>query len=145
LLRSGVLTFLTGTEIDPHSLRANWRVSVLTGVLSFALLFAVVWLVAQFAFGWAIRQAQIAGVALSTTSVAVVYAVMIEGGLSETPMGRMILAACFITDLGTMFGLGTLFANFNMWLLVFAVVTLIILLMPKWTQSVIEQLGATRA
>jgi hypothetical protein len=52
---------------------------------------------------------------------------MIEGGLSETPMGKMILAACFITDLGTVLGLGTLFANFNIWLLVFAVVTLIIL------------------
>ena len=75
LLGSGVLTFLAGTEIDPHSLGANWRVSVPIGVLSFAIPFAVVWLVAQFAFGWAIQQAQIAGVALSTTSVVVVYAV----------------------------------------------------------------------
>jgi len=26
-----------------------------------------------------------------------VYAVMIEGGFSDTAMGKMILAACFIT------------------------------------------------
>ena len=67
---------------------------------------------------------RIAGIALSTTSVAVVYAVMIEGGLGETPMGKTILAACFITDFGTVLALGTLFADFDIWLLVFVVVML---------------------
>ena len=101
LLGSGVLTFLAGAEIDPISLKANWRASVLIGVLSFAIPFVVVWLFAQFVFGWPLHQAQIAGIALSTTSVAVVYAVMIEGGFSDTAMGKMILAVCFFTDFGT--------------------------------------------
>ena len=60
LLGSGVLTFLAGAEIDPVSLKANWRVSVLIGVLSFAVPFAVVWFVAQFIFSWPMHQAQIA-------------------------------------------------------------------------------------
>ncbi len=81
LLGSGVLTFLAGAEIDPVSLKANWGASVLIGVLSFAIPFVVVWLLAQFVFGWPLHQAQIAGIALSTTSVAVVYAVMIGGGI----------------------------------------------------------------
>jgi len=145
LLGSGVLTFLAGAEIDPQSLKSNWRVSALIGALSFGIPFAIVWSCAQFVFGWSLHQAQIAGIALSTTSVAVVYAVMIEGGLSETPLGKMILAACFITDFGTVLALGTLFANFNIWLLAFVVVTLIVLwFMPKWTRSIIERLGATR-
>src|SRR6266487_3050892 len=145
MLGAGVLTFLAGAEIDPHSLKANWRASVLIGVLSFALPFGVVWVFAQFVLGWPLPQAQIAGIALSTTSVAVVYAVMIDGGLSETPMGKMLLAACFITDFGTVLALGTLFANFNIWLVVFVVITLIVLwFMPKWTRSIIERLGATR-
>src|SRR5216117_1624878 len=145
LLGSGVLTFLAGAEIDPISLKANCRASVWIGVLSFAAQFAVVWLFAQFVFGWSLHQAQIAGIALSTTSVAVVYAVMIEGGLSDTAMGKMILAACFITDLGTVVALGGLFANFNVWLLVFVAVTVFVLwFMPRWTQSIITQLGATR-
>src|SRR5881392_4139802 len=145
LLGSGVLTFLAGAEIDPHSLKANWRASVLIGVLSFAIPFGVVWVAAQFVFGWSLHQAQIAGIALSTTSVAVVYAVMIEGGLSDTAMGKMILAACFITDFGTVLALGTLFANFNVWLVVFVAVTLLVLwFMPRWTQGIIERLGATR-
>src|SRR5881396_2452750 len=145
LLGSGVLTFLAGAEIDPISLKANWRASVLIGVLSFAIPFVVVWIFAQFVFGWPLHQAQIAGIALSTTSVAVVYAVMIEGGFSDTAMGKMILAACFITDLGTVLALGTLFATYNLALLVFVIVTLIALwFMPKWTQSIITRFGATR-
>src|SRR5438876_4437902 len=145
LLGSGVLTFLAGAEIDPISLKANWRASVLIGVLSFAIPFAVVWLFAQFVFGWSLHQAQIAGIALSTTSVAIVYAVMIEGGFSGTAMGKMILAACFITDFGTVLALGTLFANYNLWLLLFVVVTLIVLwFMPRWTQAIITRLGATQ-
>src|SRR6266704_674101 len=145
LLGSGVLTFLAGAEIDPISLKANWRASVLIGVLSFAIPFAVVWAFAQFVFGWPLHQAQIAGIALSTTSVAVVYAVMIDGGFSDTAMGKMILAACFITDLGTVVALGGLFANFNVWLLVFVAVTVFVLwFMPRWTQFIITQLGATR-
>src|SRR5438128_2736425 len=145
LLGSGVLTFLAGAEIDPISLKANWRASVLIGVLSFAIPFAVVWAFAQFVLGWPLHQAQIAGIALSTTSVAVVYAVMIEGGFSDTAMGKMILAACFITDFGTVLALGGLFANYNLWLLVFVVtMTVALFFMPTWTRGIINKFGATR-
>src|SRR5947207_14465407 len=145
MLGSGVLTFLAGAEIDPRSLKENLRASALIGFISFAVPFGVVWFIAQFVLGWSLHQAQIAGIALSTTSVAVVYAVMIEGGLSDTAMGKMILAACFITDLGTVVALGGLFANFNVWLLVFVAVTVFVLwFMPRWTQSIMTQLGATR-
>src|SRR6266496_3116347 len=145
MLGSGVLTFLAGAEIDPGSLRANLRASMSIGVASFLLPFVGVWLFAQFVLGWPLHQAWIAGIALSTTSVAVVYAVMIEGGLGSTPMGKTLLAACFITDFGTVLALGVLFADFNVWLVVFIVVTCVMLwFMPKWTQFIITRLGATR-
>ena len=145
MLGSGVLTFLAGAEIDPVSLRANLRASLTIGIVSFLLPFIAVWLFAQFVLGWPLHQAQIAGIALSTTSVAVVYAVMIEGGLGQTPLGKTILAACFITDFGTVLALGTLFANFDIWLLVFVVVMSVMLwYMPKWTQFIITRLGASR-
>jgi Kef-type K+ transport system membrane component KefB len=145
MLGSGVLTFLAGAEIDPRSLKANLRASLLIGVLSFAVPFGVIWLFAQFVLGWSLHQAQIAGIALSTTSVAVVYAVMIEGGFSDTAMGKMILAACFITDFGTVLALGGLFADFNGWLLAFVIIMCVVLwFMPAWTTSIIDKLGATR-
>ena len=144
MLGSGMLMFLAGTEIDPRSLKANLRASALIGVISFAAPFGIVWLFAQFVLGWPLHQAQIAGVALSTTSVAVVYAVMIEGGFSDTAMGKMILATCFITDFGTVLALGGLFANYNLSLLIFVVTMGIVLFfMPGWTKAIIDRLGAT--
>src|SRR6266571_7102432 len=145
MLGSGVLTFLAGAEIDPVSLRANLRASLSIGVLSFLLPFLGVWLFAQFGLDWPLHQAWLAGIALSTTSVAVVYAVMIEGGFGGTAMGKTLLAACFITDLGTVLALGILFADFNIWLVIFVAVTAVTLwFMPKWTQFLIVRLGATR-
>lgn len=145
MLGSGVLTFLAGAEIDPISLKANLRASMSIGILSFLLPFLGVWMFAQFVLGWPLQQAQIAGIALSTTSVAVVYAVMIEGGLGSTAMGKMLLAACFITDFGTVLALGVLFADFNVWLVVFvAVAAFVLWFMPMWTQFIITRLGQTR-
>jgi len=145
MLGSGVLTFLSGAEIDPVSLKANLKASIIVGVLSFLLPFLGVWLFAQFVLGWNLQQAQIAGIALSTTSVAVVYAVMIERGFSDTTMGKMILAACFVTDFGTVLALGVLFAEYNVWLLVFIIVLALALwAMPKMTKYIINRFGATK-
>ena len=55
----------------------------------------------------------LAGVAMSTTSVAVVYAVMLEFGFNAIDYGKVVLAACFITDLGTVLALGLIFAPFT--------------------------------
>lgn len=145
LLGSGTLTFLAGAEIDPASLRANFKASLVIGVVSFCVPFFGTWLFAQYVLGWTMHAAQIAGIALSTTSVAVVYAVMIEGGLGETPLGKMILAACFITDFGTVLALGILFASFNIWLLVFVGVMCVMLwFMPAWTRFFVTRMGAHR-
>lgn len=145
MLGSGVLTFLAGAEIDPQSLKANLKASLFIGVLSFAIPFVSVWMIMQYVFGWELHQAQIAGIALSTTSVAVVYAVMIEKKLSDTSMGKMILAACFITDFGTVLALGVLFADFNMWMLVFvAILSIVLWFMPRWTKYLIGWLGTDK-
>jgi Kef-type K+ transport system membrane component KefB len=145
LMGSGVLTFLAGAEIDPASLKAHIKTSLSIGVLSFAIPFVVVWMIAQHLLGWELHQAQIAGIALSTTSVAVVYAVMIEKKLSDTAMGKMILAACFITDFGTVLALGVLFAKFNLWMVVFIILLCAGLwLIPKMTGYLIGKLGTER-
>lgn len=141
-LGSVLLTFLAGAEIDPVSLRRHWRASISIGVVSFAAPFAGAWMVALWVLHWDLHAAEVAGVALSTTSVAVVYAVMIETGLNREELGKIILAACFITDLGTVLALGVLFANVNALLLVFAVVTLAALpVLPRVTRLVLSRVG----
>jgi Kef-type K+ transport system membrane component KefB len=139
---SGLLTFLAGAEIDPESLRRHFKASVTIGGVSFVLPFFGALGFAYLALGWDLRAAQIAGIALSTTSVAVVYAVMIETRLNQTSLGKLILAACFVTDLGTVLALGILFANFNIWLLVFIAVTALVLWkLPLVTRWVIARWG----
>lgn len=145
MLGSGVLTFLAGAEIDPVSLKSNIKTSLALGITSFVVPFVAVWMFAQYVLGWQLHQAQISGIALSTTSVAVIYAVMIEKGLSNTALGKMLLAACFITDFGTVLALGILFADFNMMLLIFVIALAIILwFMPRWTEYIIGKFGAQR-
>jgi len=118
-----LLTFLAGAEIDPDSLRRHLRPSLVIGGISFAIPFVAAFAVAYFLLGWTLAASEIAGLALSTTSVAVVYAVMIESGLASQEIGKLILAACFVTDLGTVLFLGILFANFDPLLLAFVIAT----------------------
>jgi Kef-type K+ transport system membrane component KefB len=69
---------------------------------------------------------------MSTTSVAVVYAVMLEFGLSVTDYGKTVLAACFITDLATVIALGLLFAPFTYKTLIFVAVSTAAFLVLPW-------------
>ncbi len=128
-----LLTFLAGTEVDADVVRRNFGASVGVGFVSFLAPYLGCLLAARYLLGWSWPEAQIAGIALSTTSVAVVYAVMVETGLNKTELGKIILAACFVTDLGTVLALGIVFANFNIWLLGFAAATGVAAwLLPKY-------------
>jgi Kef-type K+ transport system membrane component KefB len=139
---SGLLTFLAGAEIDPASLRRHLRPALLIGAASFLLPCLSTGAFAYWVGHWERHAAYIAGIALSTTSVAVVYAVMIETGLNRTDLGKLILAACFVTDFGTVLALGVIFANFNGWLALFVGVTAVVLLyLPRLTRYVIRTVG----
>lgn len=127
-LGSVTLTFLAGAEIDPVSLRRHWKASLSIGIASFTLPFLAAMAVCYFVLGWDLRAAEIGGVALSTTSVAVVYAVMVETGLNRDDLGKLILAACFVTDLGTVLALGALFAGFSLLLVAFIAATAVALI-----------------
>ena len=127
-LGSILLTFLAGAEIDPVSLKRHWKASLTIGVISFALPFLAAFAFCYWVLGWHLRAAEIGGIALSTTSVAVVYAVMIETGLNRHDIGKLILAACFVTDLGTVLALGGFFATYGWLLLLFVALTAIALL-----------------
>jgi Kef-type K+ transport system membrane component KefB len=118
-----VLTFLAGAEVDPQLMRQRLKESVVIGGLSFLLPFVGAGLFAYFIAGWDARQSQIAGIALSTTSLAVVYAVLVETGLTNAVIGKIIMAATFVTDLGTAIALSVLFIEPSPYLLFFVVVS----------------------
>jgi Kef-type K+ transport system membrane component KefB len=137
-----VLTFLAGTDIDPHVVKRNFASSVTIGLMGFFAPYIGCLLLARYGLGWSWPEAQIAGIALSTTSVAVVYAVMVETGYNRTELGKIILAACFINDIGTVLALGLVFANYNVYLVSFAVVTIVVMaVLPRIVPWLFERIG----
>jgi Kef-type K+ transport system membrane component KefB len=139
---SVLLTFLAGAEIDPVSLKKHWKASLSMGAVSFVLPLIGAFCFTRYVFDWNFHASEIAGIALSTTSVAVVYAVMVETGLNRHDIGKLILAACFVTDLGTVLALGGLFANYDWLLLVFVLVTSVVLFfLPRVLRWVVANLG----
>jgi glutathione-regulated potassium-efflux system ancillary protein KefC len=116
-----VLTFLAGAELDPAVFRAKWKEAVVVGLASFAAPFLGAAAAAYWLLGWTPDASWLAGVAMSTTSVAVVYAVMLELGFNTTEYGKAMLAACFVTDLGTVLALGIIFSPFTLKTVVFVV------------------------
>ncbi len=114
-----VLTFLAGAELDPEVFRRKWKEATAVGLISFLAPFFGCAAAAYWLLGWSPMGSWLAGIAMSTTSVAVVYAVMIEFGFNTTDYGKTVLAACFITDLGTVVALGLIFAPFTVKTLIF--------------------------
>jgi Kef-type K+ transport system membrane component KefB len=121
-----VLTFLAGAELDPGIFRTKWKEAMGVGLVGFFAPFLGAAAVAHFILKWSLPASWLAGVALSTTSVAVVYAVMLEFGLNRTDFGKGILAACFVNDLGTVIALGLIFAPFTMRTLIFVGASIVV-------------------
>jgi glutathione-regulated potassium-efflux system ancillary protein KefC len=137
-----VLTFLAGAELDPASFRAKWKEATVIGLVGFTGPFLGCTAIAHYVLHWSTSSSWLAGVALSTTSVAVVYAVMLEIGFNVTEFGKAILAACFINDLGTVIALGLIFSPFTRKTLIFIVLSVVIFfVLPFLTPRFFRRFG----
>lgn len=134
-----LLTFLAGSELNPDTMKTKIKEVSVIGLMGFFAPFIGASLVAYYVVGWDLRASLLTGIALSTTSMAVVYAVMLEYGFNKTDYGKGILGACFINDLGTVIGLGLIFAPFTYKTLIFiAVIILLIFMLPAITDFLIQ-------
>ena len=137
-----LLTFLAGAELDPVVLRRQWKLAGAVGIVSFAAPFLACAAAARWWLGWTVEASWLAGIAMSTTSVAVVYAVMLEFGLNKTDYGKAVLTACFITDLATVVSLGLIFAPFTFRTLIFlGALGLVFLVLPWLTPRFFRRFG----
>nr|WP_300144807.1 cation:proton antiporter [Propionicimonas sp.] len=137
-----LLTFLAGAELDPRSFRDNWRQALTLGVIGFAGPFVGCALLAIHVLGWSTSAGWLAGIAMSTTSVAVVYAVLLEFGLNRTDYGKIVLAACFVNDLATVLALGLMFSPFSWRTVVFIAVSAVLLpFLPRLTSMLFARFG----
>lgn len=121
-----VLTFLAGTEIDRKLFKARFKESFLIGLFSFLAPFIGAGLYAFYVAGWTLNASIIAGIALSTTSLAVVYSVLVETGLNKEEIGKFLMAATFVTDMGTVLAMSIIFMKPTFYTLVFIVVSILV-------------------
>jgi len=134
-----ILTFLAGTEIDTRLMKEKFKESFLIGLFSFLLPFLGVFLFTYYIVGWNLKAALIAGSALSTTSLAVVYSVLVETGLSKTEIGKLIMASTFVTDMATALALSVLFIKPTLYTFIFISVSLnVIYFADKFSHYVFE-------
>ncbi|HET9763087.1 MAG TPA: cation:proton antiporter [Casimicrobiaceae bacterium] len=127
-----LLTFLAGAELDPTVLRTQWQETTAVGLVAFLAPFLGCAAAAYWLPHWSANASWLAGIALSTTSVAVVYAVMLEFGLNRTHYGKTVLAACFINDLATVLALGLMFSPFTYRTLIFVAVSVAAFAFLPW-------------
>ena len=139
-----LLTFLAGVELDPRVIRTKWKEVFIVGIFGFLAPFLGCATAARFILHWDPQASWLAGVALSTTSMAVVYAVMLETGFNKTEFGKGILGACFVNDLGTVLALGLLFAPFTYKTVVFIIVSTIVLFLFPFLTSLLTKIYGNR-
>jgi Kef-type K+ transport system membrane component KefB len=130
-----VLTFLAGAELDPDVIKTKLTEVSVVGLVGFFAPFLGCAAIAYYGLGWDAKASWLCGIALSTTSMAVVYAVMLETGFNKTEFGKGILGSCFINDLGTVIALGLLFAPFTYKTIVFIVGSIVALLLLPITTA----------
>ena len=138
-----LLTFLAGAEVDPSILKTKFKESLLIGGFSFLVPYLAAIGYCYWVANWAWEASLIAGCALSTTSLAVVYAVLVETGLTGSTIGKIIMASTFITDMGTVVALSVTFADWTLQTLWFVLGSaLIIMTVPKYLPRIFERYGA---
>jgi len=123
-----VLTFLAGAEIDTRLMKDKFKESFIIGMFSFLIPFLGTFLYTYYAAGWNLHASLIAGTALSETSLAVVYSVLVETNLSQTGIGKLLMASTFITNTGTAIALSILFNKPTVYTLIFIAVSILAIL-----------------
>jgi len=122
-----LLTFLAGAELNPDAMKTKIKEVSIIGMIGFSAPFIGCFLIAYYLIGWNLQASLLCGIALSTTSMAVVYAVMLEYGFNKTEFGKGVLGACFVNDLGTVIVLGLIFAPFTYKTVIFIAATIILM------------------
>lgn len=144
-----LLTYLAGTEIDTQLMREKFKECFLIGVASFLFPFFLVYFYTYYISHWTLTASLLAGTALSTTSLAVVYSVLIETGLARTEIGKLLMASTFVTDMGTAIAMSILFVKPSIYTLIFLSISINVIYFadkfthyffthPRWKDKVVE-------
>lgn len=134
-----LLTFLAGTEIEFSIVRKNIKTCLGIGIGSFLISFLLVFLFAFYVFRWDFTASLLTATALSETSIAIVYSVILDHGLSGKNMGTILIGSTFIINVCTALALSVLFMKQDIYTLIFIIASVVILVFAyKYSDRLFE-------
>jgi len=134
------LMFFAGLETDPELLRKHFLKSLFIGFSSYFFPLVSVFYFSHYILGYSFEASILIGIALSTTSLALVYPLLKEKGLLNYPAGQILLAGAMVVDISSMLTMSFLFEGINVYNLVFtAVLVLLLFRLPKWGEKLFER------
>ncbi len=129
------IMFFAGFETDMALLRRTAQRSVTIGLVSFLVPFLGIFALMQGFWSFGRRPAALVAIALSTTSLALVYSILSERGLLARKPGQVILSAAMVVDVISMLGLAILFEGLSVSsVILVAVVVFSLLHLPRLGQ-----------
>ena len=105
------LMFFAGLEIDFDVLKKNAKSSMVVGSASFLSPFLAVYFITLHFMDFSYEQALLTGIALSTTSIAIVYPMLLKSKERLDDTGKKILSAAMVVDLLSMIAISLLFSD----------------------------------
>ncbi|MEA1908016.1 MAG: cation:proton antiporter [Euryarchaeota archaeon] len=105
------LMFFAGLEIDFDVLKKNAKSSMVIGSASFLSPFLAVYFITLYFLDFSYEQALLTGIALSTTSIAIVYPTLLKSKERLDDTGKKILSAAMVVDLLSMIAISLLFSD----------------------------------
>jgi len=126
------LMFFAGLESDIQILKKNFLKAFFIGISSFLLPLISIFLITKFIFNYSLKSSLLISVALSTTSLALVYPLLKDKKMLKLPSGQTLLAGAMVVDIVSMFTLSFIFEGINLSNIVFLLGLLVIMFfLPK--------------
>ena len=137
-----ILTFLAGAEVEFSLLKNNAKESVVIGFMAFLAPLVGVFLFLSLVAKWSFQANIAASLALTTTSIAVVYAVLTEYELIKMPFAKTIIGVTFVNDILTLIGINLVQPAFDVVTVLFvATLSVMVLLIPRMLKAIVRNYG----
>jgi len=137
-----ILTFLAGAEVEFSLLKNNAKESVVIGFMAFLAPLVGVFLFLSLVAKWSFQANIAASLALTTTSIAVVYAVLTEYELIKMPFAKTIIGVTFVNDILTLIGINLVQPAFDVVTVLFvATLFVMVLLIPRMLKAIVRNYG----
>lgn len=124
------IMFLAGFEVDARIIKRHLSKSLALGISSFFVPYIIVLLIA-YPMDISFKQSLVLATALSTTSLALVFTILREAGIINSPQGQILLGSAMVVDLLSMISLTVIVFEFTVFNFLFLVALIIIFIFVR--------------